>query len=614
MKLGFILKTTNSGDGEAFSINKEESWAKYATEVRSYIKELHNFDGTSKTVILVRFHGSDGYMISIIKARPDGSGRENDNTAAWIHFPAKIKISAKDVCCIIQLVVEELSARKNINQSRLEDAFNTPYEQKYTLFTAVESITSNKDGNIGYRYYGEGCDYQLHEYLGDSIGQKEYEEYKGIFFIDRSSGITIDEKEINSSIKRICTLDAPNVNYGFKPYVGTMPFSLPIEIAEDKSVQIVLKKNGYADINKVISASKPNINIKPEEYRRCIQKKWFHAYDDENYESLTSKISIKVDEQYFNSNGILYVAETQNEQHKVEIQCNGYKLYKNDSMNIQDRMRIPLNAEEHEKEFILPKQEGKGLDANATIIIKTKKNSKSMPLKGYTVDGGDFLCYNNNIVLKIKWFFIGFISLFIIGALYQGYVAMDNFFDNHEFQLGWPIIVEKRTKTITDDEIITAESDVEQIETTNSDDKAIEYLNNNPAWIKDSLESYEITKGLFDAMNAFELDSLTSGKYSILKQSDKFRTISDAAQKCLEQNIDVKTGTRDGHYNNTSTDNKITIDTYIQWLQNAPHETKTEGKSPTKTIKKSKITNQPIKSSQGSASTETAPTKKRGGL
>lgn len=101
MKLGFILKTTNSGDGEAFSINKEESWAKYATEVRSYIKELHNFDGTSKTVILVRFHGSDGYMISIIKARPDGSGRENDNTAAWIHFPAKIKISAKEVCSII---------------------------------------------------------------------------------------------------------------------------------------------------------------------------------------------------------------------------------------------------------------------------------------------------------------------------------------------------------------------------------------------------------------------------------------------------------------------------------------------------------------------------------
>ena len=272
MKLGFILKTTNSGDGEAFSINKEESWAKYATEVRSYIKELHNFDGTSKTVILVRFHGSDGYMISIIKARPDGSGRENDNTAAWIHFPAKIKISAKEVCSIIQLVVEELSARKSINRLRLEEAFNKQYDSKNTLFTAVEFITSNKDGNIGYRYFGERCDYQLYEYLGDSIGQIGYKGYKGIFFIDHSSGITIDKQEIRTPIKKICALNIPNVNNGFKVYIGNKPFSSPIEIPEDAKVSVVLKKNGYADIKKEISVSNPNISIEPKEYRRCIQK------------------------------------------------------------------------------------------------------------------------------------------------------------------------------------------------------------------------------------------------------------------------------------------------------------------------------------------------------
>mgnify|MGYP000422464394 FL=1 len=442
MKLGFILKTTNSGDGEAFSINKEESWAKYATEVRSYIKELHNFDGTSKTVILVRFHGSDGYMISIIKARPDGSGRENDNTAAWIHFPAKIKISAKEVCSIIQLVVEELSARKSINRLRLEEAFNKQYDSKNTLFTAVEFITSNKDGNIGYRYFGERCDYQLYEYLGDSIGQIGYKGYKGIFFIDHSSGITIDKQEIRTPIKKICALNIPNVNNGFKVYIGNKPFSSPIEIPEDAKVSVVLKKNGYADIKKEISVSNPNISIEPKEYRRCIQKAWFHAYDSENKESLTSKISIKVDGQYFND-GVLYVAEKLDNHHNVEIQCNGYEPYK-DNIEINDNIpAIALNAKEYEETFILPKQDGNGLDANATIIIKTKKNFQSMPLKGYTVEGDKFLCYNNNIVLKIKWFFIGFISLFVIGALYQGYVAIDEFFDNHEFQLGLPFIVEK---------------------------------------------------------------------------------------------------------------------------------------------------------------------------
>lgn len=607
MKLGFILKTTNSGDGEAFSINKEESWAKYATEVRSYIKELHNFDGTSKTVILVRFHGSDGYMISIIKARPDGSGRENDNTAAWIHFPAKIKISAKEVCSIIQLVVEELSARKSINRLRLEEAFNKQYDSKNTLFTAVEFITSNKDGNIGYRYFGERCDYQLYEYLGDSIGQIGYKGYKGIFFIDHSSGITIDKQEIRTPIKKICALNIPNVNNGFKVYIGNKPFSSPIEIPEDAKVSVVLKKNGYADIKKEISVSNPNISIEPKEYRRCIQKAWFHAYDSENKESLTSKISIKVDGQYFND-GVLYVAEKLDNHHNVEIQCNGYEPYK---ANIEINDNIPaiaLNAKEYEETFILPKQDGNGLDANATIIIKTKKNSNSMPLKGYTVEGDKFLCYNNNIVLKIKWFVIGFISLFVIGALYQGYVVIDEFFDNHEFQLGWPLIVEKHIQTTTDEEEITPEPETEQPKATNLDVKAIEYLNNNPVWVKDSLENYDITKGLFDAMNTLNLDLLTGERYSTLKdKSSNFRFIVDAANVCRTDSVDVQGLINGGNYNSNPSDEQITISKYIKWLQDAPQKAKLKNNS-TKGVKKSNIIDGKNKDSK---STQPAPPRKQ---
>ena len=296
MKLGFILKTTNSGDGEAFSINKEEIWARYATEVRSYIKELHNFDGTSKTVILVRFHGSDGYMISIIKARPEGSGRENDNTAAWIHFPAKIKISEDETYNIIQLVTNELYARKGINRTILEEVFSKEYEVKNALLTATEFIRSPKEGRIGYRYYGgKGSNFQLKELLGDSIAQAVYNKYKGVFFIDRLSEITMDYKEIQADIYEICMIEPPqDIKYNFTPYIGSIRFTAPIEITKNALVPIVLKKNGYADVKKEISVSNPNISIEPKEYRRCIQKAWFHAYDCENNESLTSKISIKV--------------------------------------------------------------------------------------------------------------------------------------------------------------------------------------------------------------------------------------------------------------------------------------------------------------------------------
>lgn len=606
MKLGFILKTTNSGDGEAFSINKEEIWARYATEVRSYIKELHNFDGTSKTVILVRFHGSDGYMISIIKARPEGSGRENDNTAAWIHFPAKIKISEDETYNIIQLVTNELSARKGINRTILEEVFSKEYEVKNALLTATEFIRSPKEGRIGYRYYGgKGSNFQLKELLGDSIAQAVYNKYKGVFFIDRLSEITMDYKEIQADIYEICMIEPPqDIKYNFTPYIGSIRFTAPIEITKNALVPIVLKKNGYADVKKEISVSNPNISIEPKEYRRCIQKAWFHAYDCENNESLTSKISIKVDGQYFN-NGVLYVTENLDNHHDVEIQCNGYEPYKNNII-IQDGIRIGLKAEEYEKTFILPKQDGNGLDAHATVTIKTKKNSQSMPLKGYTVEGDKFLCYNNNIGLKIKWFFIGFISLFVIGALYQGYVAIDEFFDGHKLQLGWPIIVEKHIETTTNEGEITLESETEQPQAINLDDKAIEYLNNNSVWVKDSLDNYKITEGLFEAMNELNLNLLTNKKYATLQdQCDNFRSIVNAANMCLDEKIDVQT-LIGGHYISDPSDKKITVSRYIKWLQDAPNRVVQENY----TTEESKTTNKPQNNSNKDSSTNSTSSNK----
>ena len=44
MKLGLILKNTNTGESETYSINKHEVWARYASDARSAIKELQGFD------------------------------------------------------------------------------------------------------------------------------------------------------------------------------------------------------------------------------------------------------------------------------------------------------------------------------------------------------------------------------------------------------------------------------------------------------------------------------------------------------------------------------------------------------------------------------------------
>ena len=140
------------------------------------------------------------------------------------------------------------------------------------------------------------------------------------------------------------------------------------------------------------------------------------------------------------------------------------------------------------------------------------------------------------------------------------------------------------------------------------DVKAIEYLNNNPVWVKDSLENYDITKGLFDAMNTLNLDLLTGERYSTLKdKSSNFRFIVDAANVCRTDSVDVQGLINGGHYNSNPSDEQITISKYIKWLQDAPQKAKLKNNS-TKGVKKSNIIDGKNKDSK---STQPAPPRKQ---
>ena len=84
MKLGLILKLTSDGEREIFSLNRNESWARYIPDVRTSIKELENFDETAKIVVFLRFFGSESLLNFIVKGRLQSSGIPFDITAAWI--------------------------------------------------------------------------------------------------------------------------------------------------------------------------------------------------------------------------------------------------------------------------------------------------------------------------------------------------------------------------------------------------------------------------------------------------------------------------------------------------------------------------------------------------
>jgi hypothetical protein len=261
MKLGFVLKITNGGESEAYAINKSESWARYASDARSAVKELSNFDETEKVVYLTKFLGAMGYLIGVIKARPQNSGRPYDNTAAWIYFPANADVSNVEMIKVLQTVEEAISETNGTDFEKLELLFRNEYSVNTALFSANSSITSKNEVPYGIRYFGN--DYNLHELMGGAIAQQEYGNCKGVFFVDQALDIQIASNLVlNFEPKRICTIQplAPVNDFRLNFLVNNeyVPFDRPIKMIEGQQVEIYWCKKGYRPIAKTLVATQDN--------------------------------------------------------------------------------------------------------------------------------------------------------------------------------------------------------------------------------------------------------------------------------------------------------------------------------------------------------------------
>ena len=600
-KLGFVLKATDSGEREIFHINKDASWAGHIADVRQDLSHLRNFDATNETVILIRFLGKDGCLLALIKARPQGSGKRGDNTSAWIHIPAKVNLSGKDICKIIDRVKNGIFANNEISTKDLNALFSKDFGTKNNVLqTAVERIYSMKNGPIGFRFYGKGTEYELDEILGEEIAQLEYNKFKGIFLINSQSNIKpSDGSGLIKESKRICILDVPKVDYGYIPYVNNVQFTAPIELPYFDSINITLKKEGYKEINREyphIKESKHDweISIMAKECLRQIRYEWFKIFDEDSNDVLTSKVRIAIDGNLFNNEDALYIVETADKLHEIDIECEGYKQYR-EKIEVTTDIQIHLEMQEYEKKYTLPQEEGEGLLSDAEITIKTKKGC-NMPIKGYYSRKG-YLYHKKNIMERLKWFCLGFISLLVVVVIYV-------LFHCRVLQSFWaPSEKKKIEKTV--DPINNDVSDKKQVEDINWDGKAIEYMNNNTVWRKDSLDNYEITKGLFDAMNTLNLDLLTSEKYLTLKdKSNKFRSIVDAANMCRDDSFDEQALINNWRaLNSNSSDKQIDVDSYIKCLKDAPNEVEKENIS--------RITNRPKKEYNKASSAEPTSSNKR---
>lgn len=583
MKLGLVIKITNGGESEGFSINKNDSWAHYATDARSAIKELSNFDASEKTVYLLKFLGTLGYLLCVIKARPEGSGRPNDNTAAWVHVPSNARISSEETINILKNVEQAISEKKKTNEAQLIDLFNREYETDDVLISAVGTIASKQDSSYGIRYYNG--DFLLNELLGPYVAQQEYGKYKGIILIDQKQGILHNSNtELIFEPKKILRFNPVETIDGFTAYFKSqtqfVPFSKSIEVPDGTSLSLFWRRKNYAIIQKTFIAkggpTLPNdALIRPVDYKVLIPKNIFFVTDNNNIPIKEFDVSINFQ---WMEGEFMEISEASYQQGlTITVKSKGYSDWQKYNFHLQlDRQQpIMLVKRMYHYEFSIPVYDGdKDTKNDAILTVETHRKISSSPIKGYTTYGDRIqegeghvnrLFVDDRWLSKIKYMAYGFASCVLVLLLYAGCSALENY----EFQLDWPPfkkVSQQHAEKWNNNDNNQDEAGTDNVP-VDSLTLAINYLNNNEVWNKDSLETYPATRELFDDLNDFHSSNVDSKYNPQLRTSSRFEQVRKALIDNFNKGYNPRIGkeANDGKYN-PANDKKISVPNYLDWL------------------------------------------------
>lgn len=545
-KLGIIVK--NSTVKTIFERNAEQSWSKATgNDMATPMNKLTFSSNDTEPAIYIKFLGREGYLLALVFAN-SGATRSGSYFTVWVHVPAACNISNEETVEVIKQI-KEVAKTGNFASSPIYDEIaGKTYPDKGVLLPAVSTICSDPNASkYGVRRLSN---FTLKELFGNNIAQHEYAKYKGIFLLNKSVGFGNDFEELGAELKEVRTLQAPKTQEGFKPYIVVaredMPFTKAVEFLDGADLCIKWKKEGYKSISK-----KAKVTDKEEDFQNSI------------------KIDAKED---------IY----------KEVHCDNIKVYGSDGNSIanfevwlnrlpEDRKtfyvptcgecQITIKADEYEDKDVTLKEltSDKGIKlekklhhyrfalegSNVEFSITTQRRLTKSPIKGYSADGDisehgiNRLSYGG-IWQKVKYFGIGFGTCLLAVGLY----------------VGWNVFVMDRELKFVDKQEAGQTATQDEDDTLTDTQKALNYLQNNDTWHKDSLDRFDATHGLFDELNEFKIDKIKDKNDTL--NNDKLAKIVEALEQIP---ADSRPGTHDGKYN-AKDDKQININNYINSINN----------------------------------------------
>lgn len=548
-KLGLKIVRINQGYTELLEINGDRAWTKNVWDIRKDLENIDNLDGSSAVLMLTSI--DTGHMLTVASLI---EGRITDCISAWIHIPATISVSGKELVELVESAKKEILANER-NDEKLRQLFSKEYE----LAPATKMAGGSVGEKCAYRYYGQKAKYTLAELLKDMC-QSYYKNYKSIFLLDNStslrclSGDNLSDHKVYSMV----VIKSPGQVDSFVPYIGEKPFVGQMYAIEGDVINIEWRRDGYMPIH-TSSTIPPGAKYSlptPNQYVRLLPYNYIKITDEWNQR--VEDYELYVAKKLVNKGADIPISESMLNNVWVEIYAEGYEP-RTGHVNLMQPVHIKMTKEMYSYEFLLPLKNDEGY---YPIKISGNRKVKSSPVKGYVTEDG-YVTRNDKNYLRFKpftrkfWITCLICSIIVLLLGVCGGYALNDFIggkaDNQE--------ISKLTKENAD-----LKSRIKELEKrnynyapkgseSNSDEKsvdaAISYIDHNNVWNRTEMEKHEPLKGLWDAMNERRFDDILAYE-NVLGKSAIFQELVASIKANRHK-------TFSGNFNTKANDYDITI-------------------------------------------------------
>lgn len=564
MKIGLKAVRISAGFTELFEINGDLLWTSKVRDVRSDLECIDKIQLEKEYLMLTNIE--EGFLLSIV--RPV-SGRKGDCVNVWLFIPKDVE----DTTCVVKIIEEVVSqfGSGRFNREKLQEVVDKCGAKKSS---ADRIVNQSKGDVVAYRVFKNEDEKRT---LLGALNQKYYSEYKTVMFLSEEDKVVLQScvDLTGKEIKEEEVVKAPKPVEGFKPHIYDKSFDNDMWLEKGSEVIVIWKRENYNDIQKSLQVGVGEVDTPKVKYLSeytiicSVTNQWVEdekvtlnngnrfEYSNNDYDLWITVGEKK--EKYSSSNRYII---TENNSLRVQIVCKDCLDEKETVLNLDlnEQQEIKINMKKREelkiedKIFVLKSDKDdmsfKNFEvkesSNGTKELKVKDKPKK---KVESESKGEELKVKDT---KVEWlwrlvsFFVGVLVAVLV--VLAGILLLDNQKGNGDGSKENGISVNDSTAVLKD----------------TSNVACIIYLkdNKNNGCSKKSLDSYPLTRGLYDAMNEYEFDIMMGRFDSIFRENGKksiggkFGSIVEYCKNSIIEKEDVEDLFKDKKFD---TQNKGTI-------------------------------------------------------